>query len=247
MENILTLWDIDGNLVNVYSHHTPAYQKTFMEIFGLKTSVELIEETYGLPAWDVITNPLRKSGIDEETIKKKYSQLMDTYFKHISESMNKEDSSSIVLPGIVPLLEKLRLMDIPMGIVTGNLKRTGEAILRAGRLIEYFDHDIRSYGDVEKERAQIVKNAIESAKKKGLVNDSTKIFVFGDTPSDVKAAKANNCISIAVIKNSKEEDSSPGGEEYKKRKALLEDANPDYLVDDYTDTEQILSILSGKG
>jgi hypothetical protein len=44
---------------------------------------------------------------------------------------------------------------------------------------------------------------------------------------------------VAVIKNSNELDSSPGGEDYIKRKKWLQEANPDFLLNDFTNIEDI--------
>jgi len=68
MKEILTLWDIDGNLVNVYRYHTPAYQKAMELVYGVKPSFEEIENNYGLPAREVVAIPVRKFGINEEII-----------------------------------------------------------------------------------------------------------------------------------------------------------------------------------
>jgi phosphoglycolate phosphatase-like HAD superfamily hydrolase len=134
-------------------------------------------------------------------------------------------------------------MKIPMGIVTGNIKKAGEAILKGSDLFDFFDPRFNSYGDEAAYRSEIVYNAIESAKKINTINKDAKIFVFGDTPADVEAARKNNCTSIAVIKNSNDKDSSPEGKSYFQRKELLKKSEPDYLLDDYTDIKKILSIL----
>lgn len=242
MKKILTLWDIDGNLVNVYKYHTPAYQKAIEIVYGVKPSFSEIEHNYGLPAREVIAIPVRAKGISEETIQKGMEHVFSIYSKRL-ESGIKTALKDSKLPGVLDLLEKLKSLNIPRGIVSGNIKKAGEAILAGSNLYRYFDPRINSYGDDVSYRYEIVSNAIKSARDKGIIEGDAKIYVFGDTPADVEAAKKNECVSIAVIKNSNDTSSSFGGKSYYKRKKALEKSEPDYLFDDYTDIENILSAL----
>lgn len=240
MTNILTLWDIDGNLVNIYKFHTPGYQKGMKDVFGVTIEPDKIERNYGQPANEVVAIPLREEGIPEDKIRKGVDKVLEIYVNELEKNIRSEKKNAI-LPGVNRLLNEFSERKIPMGIVTGNIKKAGEAILHATDIFKYFKPEINSYGDDAETRSDIVANAISSAKKNGI--DFSQVFVFGDNPIDVVAAKANNCISIAVIKNSNTPDSSPGGTEYIKRKKELEEAKPDYLFDDYTDIEKIFSIL----
>ncbi len=242
MKDILTLWDIDGNLVNVYKFHTPSYQKAFEEVFGVKLSFPEIEKNYGLPSWDVISLPLIEHGIPKELIGKNMDRTLSIYALQLEKGISKA-SEEVVLPGVLKLLGKLSSFGVPMGIVTGNIKRSAGVILKSAGLGSYFDSRISGYGDMPVSRSEIVACAILSARKVGMISKDARIFVFGDTPSDVSAAKENGCISVAVVKNSNEPGSSPGGKAYSERKKLLEAAYPDHLLDDYTGTKKVLDIL----
>lgn len=239
MNKILTLWDIDGNLVNVYNYHTPAYQKAIEAVYGVKPTFEEIEHNYGLPAREVVSIPVRKFGIDEETIQKGIEEVFSIYSNQLEENV-KTASLDVTLPGVLNFLKRIKSMNIPMGIVTGNIKKAGEAIIKGSNLYDFFNSKINSYGDKVNFRYEIVSAAINYAKEIGLADENTKIYVFGDTPADVEAAKKNNCISVAVIKNSNTEASSPGGLNYQRRRKALEESTPDFIFDDYTNLEEIL-------
>ena len=242
---ILTLWDIDGTLVNVNKYHTPAYQKAIEAVYGVKLSFCEIEKNYGLPTREVIAIPLRKRGIREEIIQKKILSVFSIYSKELEEGLrNASNKSELLLPGVLSLLEKIGSQKIPMGIVTGNIKKAGEAILKGLSLDHCFNPILNSYGDTAITKSEIVLNAINSAKENNIIDDNTRIFVFGDSPAEIDAARSNNCISLAVIKDSNDLESSPGGSRYIRRKKILMRSRPDYLLDDYTDLEKILSILT---
>ena len=242
--NILTLWDIDGNLVNVYKCHTSAYCLAIKQTFGVKLTKQQIEINYGLPANDVIINPLVKLGFSRRVINKSIKQALLIYANELKVQIKKLSIEKANLPGVKKLLTLICKQKILTGIVTGNIELAGKNILTATNLDKFFSPKINSYGDNITYRHQIVAKAVNNAKKLKKINNQTKIFIFGDMPADIESAKKFNYTSIAVIKNSNNSNSSPNGPEYKKRKKILIKAEPDYLLDDYTDTKKILSILN---
>lgn len=241
MKKPLTLWDIDGNLVNVYRYHTPAYQGAIRKAYGVEVPLEEIESNYGLPASEVVAIPVRKRNIPETKIQRGLERVFSLYADELEKTLRTANDS--VLPGVRDVLEALKRAQVPRGVVTGNIKKAGEAVLRGTDLYGFFDSRINSYADGISERYLIVSAAIQAARENQIIEDDAKIFVFGDKPADVEAARKNSCISVAVMRDSLGSESSPGGGTYIKRKKSLEQSHPDYLIDDYTNTSQILSLL----
>jgi phosphoglycolate phosphatase-like HAD superfamily hydrolase len=247
MKNILTCWDIDGTLVNVYRYHTPSYQQAIKKVWGVEPSFAEIEANYGLPASEVIAVPLRGYQVSEPDIQAGMEQAFALYATSLEQkiraaSANPEEQK-IILPGVIALLDMLKALDIPRAIVSGNIRRSGEAVIKGAGLDSYFDPRISSYADNITERSKIVQNAIRLATENRQINSRARVFVFGDTPADIKAARECGCTSLIAIKNSNDSDSSPGGKSYLQRKELLRDAHPDFLFDDWTDMLRILPIL----
>lgn len=244
MENLLVLCDIDGNLVYVTKHHTLGYQKAIEEVYGIKLTFPDIEANYGRPARDCIEMPLREKGMPEEIISQNSDEVLQIYAKYLERGIRKASrESDVTLPGAIDMLKMIKSYGIPLGVVTGNIRIAGEAVLRGTSLYNLFDARINSYSDFASNRHEIVSNAIRSARELGLIDCSARVYVTGDTVHDITAARINKCISIAVIRNSNDEECSPGGRIYSQRKEILEKAQPDYLLDDYTDIEKIMSIL----
>jgi phosphoglycolate phosphatase-like HAD superfamily hydrolase len=197
-----------------------------------------------LPAKEVVAIPARDLGVSEDEIARGLEKVFSVYATELENRIRlSSQSSGVVLPGVVHLLQKIAALRTPMGIVTGNIRRAGEAVMKGSNLYRFFDTRINSYADDVSTRAEIVSNAIHSAERTGLIDKRARIYVFGDTPSDVEASKANGCVSVAVIKNSNDADSSPGGNSYRERRVLLEASKPDFLFDDYTDAEKIIKLL----
>ncbi len=241
---ILTLWDIDGNLVDVFDCHTAAYQKAIKAIFGISISPEEIIKNYGKPAKENIAAPLRDKGILEEELNEKMQEIFSIYYSELERNISGQmQENSIFLPGTKHLLEAVKSKKLPMGIVTGNNRIAAEIILRKTGLIKYFDLEISGFGDSKDSRSEIVRHAILAAKEKGIIDNNPRIFVFGDTPNDIIAAKHNGCISIAVIKDKLSKDMIIGSKRFENRRNILTEMNPDFLVDDYSDTQRIMDLI----
>ena len=244
MKKILTIWDIDGNLVNISKYQALADQKAIEKVFREKPSLQEIEENFGKPSKEVLAIPIRKYGISEKDIQENMDKMLKFQANRLVEEIKNADKSEVLLPGVLELLEKLRELGIPMGIVTGNIEEAGKSIIETLNLSYYFNKNINSYGDNVNQRHEIVSRAIRKAREEGLIDKNSKVYVFGDTSNDIVAAKRNNCISVAVIKNSNNKESSRGGKIYNARKRLLKKSKPDFLIDDYTDYKKIISILN---
>lgn len=219
-------------------------KKQSKKAYSILISRQNIESYFGYPARENIALPLKDWGLGESLIQKNMRARLSftsTYLKQ--EVKTASENSNVVLPGVLGLLEKIKSLDIPIGIVTGNLKENGEEIIECSNLSEFFDSRINTYSDGMPNRFKIVSTAIKRAKDRGIIGKCAKIYVFGDSPSDIKATRENGCISIAVIRNSNDLDSSLGGDVYNSRKEILEKAKPDFLLEDYTDLGKIIAIL----
>jgi phosphoglycolate phosphatase-like HAD superfamily hydrolase len=243
MRKILTLWDIDGNLVNVYKYHTPAYQNAMQKVYGVMPQASDVEKNYGYPAREVVAIPIRKFGINETIIQQGIDRVLELYGAELQKGIESAKAKEYILPGVEDLLKKLKSLNIPMGIVTGNIRVAADAILYGSGLYIYFDPDLNSYADDVLDRGQIVLSSINAANRKGIKVLADDVFVFGDMPIDITAAKQNGCRSVAVVRNTVGKESALNGLNYLSRKEQLASLHPDHIFDDYTELNQIIKIL----
>ena len=101
-----------------------------------------------------------------------------------------------ILDGVGELLTKLQQNDIICGLVTGNLEKIARAKLKKIGLDHFFK--IGGFGSDHIDRAELAKLAIKRAEGKFNFGSNRSIFLFGDTPRDMKAAKAAGATSIGV-------------------------------------------------
>ena len=106
----------------------------------------------------------------------------------------REDLRITVLPGVVAMLEHLSAKGATLGVATGNLAGIGEAKLQVAGLRGYFQFG--GYSDAYESRREVFRGALKQAR--ALVGESSVACVVGDTPEDVRSARANGLEVIAV-------------------------------------------------
>jgi len=135
-----------------------------------------------------------------------------------------------VLPGILPLLETLRMRpNVELGLLTGNLEKGAKLKLDHAGVWHFFGFG--AFADDSHERDELGPHALRRANKRSDHEfDPDSVFVIGDTPHDVQCARAIDAKAVAVAtgKYSREE---------------LAQCEPDFLFDDLSDVRGVLEQL----
>jgi len=127
-----------------------------------------------------------------------------------------------VFPGVEAFLE--RVSDRwGLGLVTGNSKSSAWVKIRHAGLERFFG-DVGGFGDEHGDRSQMAALAFQRA------GNPETVFLLGDTPSDILAAKNNQMISVAVCNGSFD-------------RAALEATHPDWILDSFLDAEELFKEL----
>ncbi len=223
----MLLFDIDGTLLVTGGAGRIAFERAFEELFGIKNA-------WGDTVPDGKTDPIIIREIADRTIQRKleekeYTRLCERYLLYFAEEII--DSPRFhLLPGVPKLLELLAGMEhLILGIVTGNFEGAAWAKLEKGDLKHYFGFG--GFGSDSWDRAEITRIALERGRGNRAKQVSKEnVFVIGDTPHDVSAAKKLGLKSIAVKTGH-----TPENE--------LLASRPDYILPDLSDSEKFLSIL----
>lgn len=155
-----------------------------------------------------------------------WTRFQTTYYRHLPETLREQEGR--VLPGIVALLDRLaaRPDEVVLGLLTGNF-REGAALKLRHYLI---DHHFLfgGYGDEHHERDDVARVALAEAVRH-LQRDveAGAVWVIGDTPSDVRCARAIGANAVAV---------ATGMYTYEE----LKRTEPDLLLEDFSDPEPLL-------
>jgi phosphoglycolate phosphatase len=99
-----------------------------------------------------------------------------------------------VCPGIVQLLESLKMNQKLIGVASGNLEAVGWHKIGAAGLRKFFTFGC--FSDRHESRAEIFRNALEFVTAQ--LGAGARACFIGDTPSDVEAARHVGAQILAV-------------------------------------------------
>lgn len=193
---IALLFDIDGTLLYSHGSGKRAFERAFLEIFGLST-LDVFPDAHGKTdpaiADEIAISLLGRELTDSEleVLNRRYLELLEA---ELAASEHFE-----ILPGVAELLERLAAMPgILLGIQTGNLKKAAANKLARAKLEHHFV--LGGYSCDSRDRAELVAAAITRAKDHAAAIGETidSIFVIGDTVRDLEAAEAAGAKFIGV-------------------------------------------------
>ena len=221
----LVLFDIDKTLIRSSKAHLRAFSEAFKKVYGVNTGIDIVEH-HGMTDQQTIIEVLEKRGLDDETIHSKLEKCMKVMVDSFNKVIDSDDVD--VLSGARQLLEKLGKHNILMGLVTGNLEPIALGKLKKVKLDSYFK--IGGFGNESMNRTNLVKLAIEKAKKKFDLRIDNNVFLFGDTPRDMIAGKEAGIRTIGVTTGVYS-------------KLQLENAGADFVLKSLEDTNEVLKII----
>lgn len=226
-KNILLLFDIDGTLLLSGGCGRIALEKAFEEIFG-------IPNCWGDTIPHGKTDPIIIDAICKKVLKRKLTLeenklLCDRYHDFLRSALSRTNEYRL-MPGVIALLDFLvRQGNIFLAIGTGNFETAGWLKLERGKIRHFFE--CGGFASDADERPDILRHAIrraENIQKSAFPKE--QIYVVGDTPHDVRAARVVGLKAIAVLTNHvKKED--------------FEDTLPDHLLRDFSDIPAFMACL----
>jgi phosphoglycolate phosphatase len=194
---LLLLWDIDHTLISVSGAGRQIYTLAFERVFG--RPLIHVADMSGRTEYAITRDTLALNGVEAEEIERSaevfYAALTDTV-RSLTERMRAE---GVILPGAREALAALAGYGGVQSVVTGNLPDIAALKLKAFGLDDLFDLEIGGFGDLARDRAILVRMAIELAEEKyDVAFGPENTVVIGDTPHDVKGALDNGALAVGV-------------------------------------------------
>lgn len=213
----LVLFDIDGTLIRTGGAGTRAFAKTFASAFNAhhgveqmkfagRTDTSLVREFFGIHGIPATAD--------------NYSRFFTVFVHWLDHILSQSKTEEC--PGVRWWLSKLRALPHSpvVGLLTGNIRLGAEIKLRHFGLWQEFE--LGAFADDHEDRDQIAHVArSRGAQRLGVQLRGEEILVIGDTPLDIRCARAIGARVLAV---------ATGG-------ASLEDLKyhqPDWAVADLT-------------
>lgn len=224
----LLLFDIDGTLIRSNKIGRQVMQMALEEIIGSAGQIESYPFA-GKTDRGIIYDLLTEIGLSEKQI---YQFLPDVYAQmaKLGNTLFYQDGL-IPCAGILELISQLRQRtDTMLGLQTGNIQPTAQIKLDAAGL-DPTSFLIGAYGSDSAKREELIPFALDRATEvSGRKPHLADVIVIGDTPSDIECAKANGVRSIAVATGSYSS-------------ADLVQYDPDFLLDDLSDTSTVIALM----
>jgi phosphoglycolate phosphatase len=219
----LVLFDIDGTLVRrTGPYHRQALVQAVRDVAGIETTTEGIP-VHGMLDPDILNLMLQAVGIDAGRVPGLMPNIIERA-QEIYETIA-PDLRSCACPGAADILCKLKDNGAVLALVTGNLTRIGWRKLARAGLDSFFRFG--AFGEMAPTRGGLARIAIERACGEKLIEKGSPITLIGDAAQDVRAARENQILAIAVRTGI-----TPAEE--------LESAAPDFIFDDLTHLDPAL-------
>lgn len=224
-------FDIDGTLLNTGGAGMDAMAAGMQSAFGTKPArngVEFAGRTDRSIARDLFQ--LHGIAVNEENWETFRTVLAELLEEFLSQRQG------YVLPGVDGVLQVLEQReDVTLALITGNLPECARLKLAHYRLDRYFEQNgqlLGGFGDHHLERDDVARHADRQLRQHvGQRYSSERTWIIGDTTRDIQCARAINAQVVAV---------TTGGHDHE----TLSAAKPDLLLDDLTQADRWLELLS---
>jgi phosphoglycolate phosphatase len=221
---IACLFDIDGTLLASGGAGKAALESALTEEFGIALRVQVPYS--GRTDRAIMRDLLRLHDIIETAAN--FEKLLAGYLSRLPDSLRQHNGR--VLPGIEALLAELRDMQhVRVGLLTGNVRAGARAKLGHFGLYEHFAFG--GFGDRHFDRDDVAREALAEVRQCiGPLCTADRIWVIGDTPLDVRCARAIGARVVAVATGLH-------------TCAELEPTRPDLLLADLSDPAPLLRLI----
>jgi|Deesub1362A_J573_1020465.scaffolds.fasta_scaffold00230_47 phosphoglycolate phosphatase-like HAD superfamily hydrolase len=219
----LVLFDIDETLIDSGRAGTRALNRAFLDLFGIKDAFKDIRMA-GMTDIQIMKEGLRVHGLS--SMDGEVDAIVRRYLRFLSEEI--ENPWRRVKPGVFEFLEALKEEGIPFGLLTGNLEEGARIKLRPFGLDAYFPAG--AFGSDDEDRDRLLPIAIRRFSTLGVDVSPEDCIIIGDTPRDVRCAKAHGARCIAVATGPYSRDS-------------LTEAGADLVVDTLNEREVCLDFI----
>ena len=189
----IVLFDIDGTLISSGGAGKAALEMALASEFGITHLIENLQLS-GRTDRAIIGDLFRFHVL--ELTPENLQRLTAAYLRNLPECLRTHGGR--VLPGIAALLELLsRRDDVAVGLLTGNVRAGAKVKLGHFGLHDYFAFG--GFGDLHLDRDEVVREALAEVEQRFNGRHAPeRIWVIGDTPLDIRCARAIGARAVAV-------------------------------------------------
>ncbi len=191
----LVLFDIDGTLVRSGTTPMACLGAAFTKVTG--HTFPLAVKPFGKTDPLIVREAFRECGIPKKSWVETEQRILRKYPLYLERDDQALREQSQILDGVEELLVFLQSRQCPMGLLTGNLEATARRKLEVFDLNRFFP--VGGYGSDCADRNRLGRIALERACRFYQTRfEPSKVWVVGDTPRDVEAARSFGAKAMTV-------------------------------------------------
>lgn len=230
----ILLWDIDGTLMRstVQGGYKKYFSATMRKVFGSAGNLDALVPS-GMTDTQIMYEALKSEGFAPEQIFERKDDVLKIFKEEMTAVLAKNGEPYEMLDGADRILaaaaENPRYIN---SLLTGNLSVAAQIKLRSINLWKHFADAPNAFGEISHDRRDLATEAGKLFNRAYDFNFAPEQFiVIGDTPNDVACARHFGAKSVAVL---------TGKNQTREKLAACQ---PDVIVDDLSDTQQLLEIF----
>jgi phosphoglycolate phosphatase len=190
---VVVLFDVDETLVHTGGAGARSWKAAFEKLYGIPADIGAhtsAGETDPAVARETFIGTLGRDPSDDEL-----DLLYGQYLLHLADDILVAEQYR-VLPGAERTLVALGEAGVLLGLVSGAMEGAARTKLIPANLNRFFIFG--AYGSDSPDRPELTRLAIEKAAKLHGRLKPSQVFVVGDTPRDLDAARAAGAVSVGV-------------------------------------------------
>jgi phosphoglycolate phosphatase-like HAD superfamily hydrolase len=186
-------FDIDGTLLSSGGAGKAAMEAALVTEFGAVSLTDGVPFA-GRTDRAIVRDLFQLHGIEESA--PHWQRFLTAYLQHLPGCL--ENHEGKVLPGIAALLACFQERgDVAVGLLTGNVRAGAQ--LKLGHYGLYHHFAFGGFGDDHLTREDVAREALSAVRTHlNEAVDCEQIWVIGDTPLDIRCARAIGARAVAV-------------------------------------------------
>lgn len=193
-EPLAVLFDIDETLVHTDGSGARSWAWAFDQLHGV--AADIGEHSSAGETDPQVGRATFRAVLGRDPSQEEMSRLYAKYLWHLSEDIWTAAGYK-VLEGATDLLGRLSDAGVILGVISGAMEGAARMKMEPGKLNRYFVFG--AYGSDSPDRTEVTKLAIAKASRlHGRELAPGEVFVVGDTPHDIDAARAAGATAVGV-------------------------------------------------
>jgi phosphoglycolate phosphatase len=190
---VVVLFDVDETLVHTGGSGARSWKAAFEKLYGIPADIG--EHSSAGETDPQVARATFQGVIGHEPSDNELDQLYFHYLLNLADDILTSEGYRM-LPGADQCLAALGQAGVLLGLVSGAMEGAARTKLIPANLNRFFIFG--AYGSDSPDRAELTGIAVEKATRLHAELVPSQVFVVGDTPRDIDAARSAGAVSVGV-------------------------------------------------